>query len=186
MKAGKPRTLRDVDEQTRAAVIKAAQKSGLSVEEWLGTPAGQALDLSVTTPSPREAAPYRPAGPSPPYAPPPPGEDPSLELREAIARLTARLGVMDENARASVAGLALRLAEIENRLSFLVDTRQPADQRSRAMAEASAMIGVLVRDIDAAALRASAIGAKAMQRASLPSGSPRLPGAAVTPTNTQG
>src|SRR6185295_14624819 len=51
-----------------------------------------------------------------------------------------------------------RLAEIEGRLAFLVAAKQSAADRDRALAEASALIDALVRDIDAAATRLSASG----------------------------
>ena len=155
MKAGKSWSLRDVDEQTRATLLKAAEKSGLSVNDWLGTRRDGEAGLP----------PVRPPSSSVPMAAAEPrgvaGEDdPSREVREAISRLTARLGLMDEKARGAVAGLPARLAEIENRLAALVETRQSPEERARALTDASTMIDALVRDIDGAALRASAFGGK--------------------------
>src|SRR5438105_12670475 len=119
MKAGKSRSLRDVDEQTRSAVLKAAQKSGLTVDEWLGMQGGPPAvpGSSAFAPPPRQAAGAADSG------------DPSQAVREAIGRLTARLSVMDEKARASVAGLTTRLADIEDRLAFLVEAKQKPDDR---------------------------------------------------------
>jgi localization factor PodJL len=160
MKAGKSWSLRDVDEQTRAALLKAAEKSGLSVTDWLGTrPEGDGAAAAISTPPARAtmAAPLQSAAPTPSGSP---GDDQSLEVREAIGRLTARLGLMDESARATVTGLPARLAEIENRLAFLVDAKQSPEERTRSLGDASMMIDALVRDIDGAALRSSTLGGK--------------------------
>ncbi len=167
MKTGKSWSLRDVDEQTRAALLKAAEKSGLSVTDWLGTrPDGEPLTAGAV----------KGAAPSPsPAAPGTPGDDPSLQVREAIGRLTARLGLMDEAARATVAGLPTRLAEIENRLAFLVEAKQSADDRTRALSDVTTMIEALVRDIDGAALRSATLGGSKPAAIAAPEGpAPRL------------
>ncbi len=128
MKSGMPWSLREIDEETRDAIYKAARRAGLTVNEWLNNTVGEG---------------------EPGRAPDSDSDHPSA-IAAALDRLTTRLRSMDDRSRATVPNLIRRLDEIERRLA-----RQSEGGRTDgSLKGVSAMVEKLARDIEDADERA--------------------------------
>ncbi|MEX0851958.1 MAG: hypothetical protein WD036_01540, partial [Bauldia sp.] len=137
MKSAKPWSLSDADEETRRALLKAAEQAGLSVSDWLGqSPEDDTPPIDVDATEEPEARREE-------------SED-SRALTAAISRLTERLGAMGQPARESFFGLKARLAEIERRLGEVAVAPHAAPDRGRSMREVTVMVEALGRDLDSA------------------------------------
>ena len=122
MKSGMPWSLREVDEETREAIYKAARRAGLTVSEWLSSTAGEDESGSV----------------------PDRDDDRPAAIAAALDRLTTRLRSMDDKSRATVPNLIRRLDEIEQRLARQAESGR-ADGSLKGV---SAMVEKLARDIE--------------------------------------
>ena len=128
MKSGMSWSLREIDEETREAIYKAARRAGLTVNQWLDNTVGEGEFGG---------------------APDTDNDHPSA-IAAALDRLTSRLRSMDDRSRATVPNLIRRLDEIEQRLA-----RQSEGGRTDgSLKGVSAMVEKLARDIEDADERA--------------------------------
>ncbi len=143
MKSGKSWSLNDVDDVTRRALLKAAEQSGLSVNEWLGNDEDDEVD-----PRPLEIDPGEDDEDAIGMDHDHHGDPGSFELSAAIIRLTDRLRGLDDKARASAGDLKSRLADIEQRLGHVADSNQTGAARERSLSRIAEDVDRLVRDLD--------------------------------------
>ena len=130
MKSGMSWSLREIDEETREAIYKAARRAGLTVNEWLDNTVGEGEFGGDS------------GGGS--------DTDHPSAIAAALDRLTTRLRSMDDRSRATVPNLIRRLDEIEQRLA-----RQSEGGRTDgSLKGVSAMVEKLARDIEDADERA--------------------------------
>ena len=122
MKSGMPWSLRGVDEETREAIYKAAQRAGLTVSEWLNSTAGGG-EFGGTADT---------------------DNDHPSAIAAALDRLTTRLRSMDDRSRATVPNLIRRLDEIERRLAG----QSEGARADGSLKGVSAMVEKLARDIE--------------------------------------
>src|SRR4051812_38263220 len=127
MKSGVPWSIRGIDDETRAAALAAARRSGLSVSEWLNEIIAEHAGEEGVFTRREDDSEFE-------------GEDDSdRAVAAAVERLTRRIRAMDEASRSALTGLTGRLDEIARNLGALPRLPRGTSERARSLRSVTAM-----------------------------------------------
>jgi localization factor PodJL len=131
MKSGVPWSIGGIDEETREAARLAAERSGLSVSEWLNRTIAERAGIAASAKREDDTR-----------------DDADRALGDAVDKLTRRLRSMDDPSRAALSGLKSRLDEIEQGLEALPRLRKGTGDRARVIKTIAGLVAELTRELD--------------------------------------